>query len=196
MYNQLIRLYLIQWKWITDLQDHKQNSRFGYSALCGSRPPRGVLRVFCVTGPWDERAYIHSCTEISSGTGHGLLTDDCLLLPSGWLIRLLHACYGLLKLSTCDSWLRLDSLIDHWLDHLLYRWLRPGSLTGLLTVPMTQTWIAYCTNDSDWIVRLYIKDRAAVERALSLTWLAIYHQLNLPTIRTPVPLPQTLRHQS
>ena len=46
MYNQLIRLYLIQWKWITDLWDHKQNSRFGYSALCGSRPPRGVLRVF------------------------------------------------------------------------------------------------------------------------------------------------------
>ena len=36
-----------------------------------------------VTGPWDERAYAHSCTEISSGTGHGLLTDDCLLLLSG-----------------------------------------------------------------------------------------------------------------
>ena len=36
-----------------------------------------------VTGPWDERAYACSCTEISSGTGHGLLTDDCLLLLSG-----------------------------------------------------------------------------------------------------------------
>ena len=36
-----------------------------------------------VTGPWDERAYACSCTKISSGTGHGLLTDDCLLLLSG-----------------------------------------------------------------------------------------------------------------
>ena len=41
-------------------------------------------------------------------------------------------------------------------------------------------WIAYCTDDSDWIVRLYIKDYAAVERALSSTWLAIYHKLILP----------------
>ena len=36
-----------------------------------------------VTGPWDGRAYACSCTEISSGTGHGLLTDDCLLLLFG-----------------------------------------------------------------------------------------------------------------
>ena len=36
-----------------------------------------------VTGPWDGRAYACSCTEISSGTGHGLLTDDCLLLLLG-----------------------------------------------------------------------------------------------------------------
>ena len=71
MYNRLIRLYLIQWKWITDLRDHKQNSRFGYSALCGSRPPRGVLRVFwgqgflslCLCGssrPW------HVCFAFAS----------------------------------------------------------------------------------------------------------------------------------
>ena len=30
-----------------------------------------------VIGPWDGHAYACSCTEISSGTGHGLLTDDC-----------------------------------------------------------------------------------------------------------------------
>ena len=29
-----------------------------------------------VTGPWNECAHACSCTEISSGTGHGLLTDD------------------------------------------------------------------------------------------------------------------------
>ena len=42
-------------------------------------------------------------------------------------------------------------------------------------------WIAYCTDDSDWFACLYIKDCAAVGRALSSTWLAIYHQLNLPS---------------
>ena len=42
-------------------------------------------------------------------------------------------------------------------------------------------WIAYCTDDSDWFACLYIKDCAAVGRALSLTWLAIYRQLNLPS---------------
>ena len=36
-----------------------------------------------VTGPWDGRMYACSCTEISSGTGQGLLTDDCLLLLLG-----------------------------------------------------------------------------------------------------------------
>ena len=36
-----------------------------------------------VTGPWDERVYVHLCTKISSGTSHGLLTNDCLLLLSG-----------------------------------------------------------------------------------------------------------------
>ena len=39
-----------------------------------------------VTGPRDESAYVRSCTEISSGTSHGLLTDDCLLLLSGLVI--------------------------------------------------------------------------------------------------------------
>ena len=42
-----------------------------------------IIGTVFVTGPWDERAYARPCTEISSGTGHGLLTDDCLLLLSG-----------------------------------------------------------------------------------------------------------------
>ena len=81
-------------------------------------------------------------------------------------------------------------LIDDWIAYCT----NDSGLARLLI----DDWIAYCTNDSDlarlliddriayytddsdWFVRLYIKDCAAVERALSSTWLAIYHKLILP----------------
>ena len=64
-------------------------------------------------------------------------------------------------------------LIDDWIAYCT----NDSDLVRLLI----DDWIAYCTDDSDWFAHLYIRDCAVVERALSSTWLAIYHQLNLPS---------------
>ena len=82
-------------------------------------------------------------------------------------------CYGLLnsRRVTHDSDL-ICLLIADWIAYCT----NDSDLVRLLIAD----WIAYYTDDSDWFACLYIKDCAAVERALSSTWLAIYHQLNLP----------------
>ena len=78
---------------------------------------------------------------------------------------------------------------------------KTGNSMGMATVVQNclvirTSHFSTCTYDSGWFAHLYIKDCAAVGRALSSTWLAIYHQLNSIPVRTPIPLPQTLRHQS
>ena len=64
-----------------------------------------------VTGPWDRCVCAHSCTKISSGTGHGLLTDGCLLLLSGWLIRFV-ICWLMVRCTLTDT--MTDVLYDDW----------------------------------------------------------------------------------
>ena len=66
----------------------------------------------CVTGPWDERAYTHSCTKISSGTGHGLLTAYCYCLADWYVCDTLTD--RLLYTYRCD-----DSCTIQWLSRLL-----------------------------------------------------------------------------
>ena len=79
-------------------------------------------------------------------------------------------------------------LIDDWIAYCTddSDWIAYSDLTCLLI----DDWIAYCTDYSDWFTHLYIKNCAVVERALSSTWLAIYHQLNL----LPEPLYLYHRH--
>ena len=98
-------------------------------------------------------------------------------------------CHGLLNSRhvTHDSDLaRL--LIDDWIAYCT----NDSDLARLLI----DDWIAYCTNDSDLARSLVYKGLRRSRESPKLDLVSNLSPVEPSTIRTPVPLPQTLRHQS